>query len=158
MRTIQLLFFAAGILCLGCAMGERVPGMRRGDDPEAFYRRELLLVKSNQGKVFWDRGLYASYYWVKKSEYTDERGLKKRGLIAGLVLMRDRRGDSRESKLFTVHVGQSIAWEGYTLLVEEIKTWPKPQWVRIRIRRIEPAEAAPEVPAGNSQPQAPAKE
>jgi len=132
--------------------------MRRGDDPEAFYRRELLLVKSNQGKVFWDRGLYASYYWVKKSEYTDERGLKKRGLIAGLVLMRDRRGDSRESKLFTVHVGQSIAWEGYTLLVEEIKTWPKPQWVRIRIRRIEPAEAAPEVPAGNSQPQAPAKE
>ena len=152
MRTIQLLFFAAGILCLGCAMGERVPGMRRGDDPEAFYRRELLLVKSNQGNVFWDRGLYASYYWVKKSEYTDERGLKKRGLIAGLVLMRDRRGEPFKSDLFIVHVGQRIIWEDFSILVEEIKVWPRPQWIRLRVKPIGPPGKALDAPPAAVEP------
>jgi len=133
-------------------MGERVPGMRRGDDPEAFDRRELLLVKSNMGSIGWRRDLSASLNSVERSEFTDEGGLKKRGLIAGLVLMRDRRGEPFKSDLFIVHVGQRIIWEDFSILVEEIKVWPRPQWIRLRVEPIGPPGKALGAPPAAVEP------
>lgn len=60
---------------------------------------------------------------VRKSEYVDEAGAKKRGLVAGLALLVP--GNPPQEKSFDVHAGQRVAVDKYSLYVEEVRKGPK---------------------------------
>ena len=168
-QTMRLSILAASMIFLGCGAVERVKYVQRtGDKPEWTPNCESTWVKQG-GQWPCDVHLTLSVYWTTKSDYTEnfKVKIKNRDLVANLkVSLYGKTREAFKSKNFIVRAGQQLEWEGYSIYIEEIRLWPRlfervfgmREGMRVRVRRIEPAEFAPEVPAGNSQPQAPAKE
>lgn len=100
---------AAVCFLAGCTQIERAPVPGEGG----------LVLSIAQGTTGSVDELRIGLGFVRKSEYVDEAGAKKRGLVAGLMLLIP--GNPPQEKDFDVHAGQRVAVDKYSLYVEEVR-------------------------------------
>lgn len=78
--------------------------------------RTITIGENTQGNY---GELYVGVSYVRRGEYADETGAKKKGLTAGLRL--HIASKPPQGKRLKAHAGLRVDFAGYSFLVEEIK-------------------------------------
>ena len=117
------------ILCAfaaGCTPIDTVPATFGGGE----------LVEIKQGTTANFGVLRIGLVNVGKSDYTNDAGEKKHGLVAGLWLF--IKGNPSQEKRFDVYAGQTVKMNKYSVYVQEIRGGLKGSVV-LRVNDVDPA-------------------
>lgn len=147
MKRTGFCLFAACMLTLGCTMIERASIL-----PDSGKEHK---IRQSWGRHSLSNELLIGLRWVEKSEYADEKGVKKRGLTAGLDLWLEPppRETIRRKADIEVHAGQRIEWQRFSIYVTDLSDSPKS--IQLRVGQLKPMTtsydvAAPETPSLSS--------
>ena len=129
-KGIYPYLFSVCMLLLGCTMVERAADKQNAGS----------ILEIRQGTAYpFSRELRIGLNYVHRSEYVDENGLKKYGLVATIVLFLepyDALNNDLKDRSIEVHVGQRIQWGGFSIYIEELNIWLKS--IRLRVEKLDP--------------------
>ncbi|MFH1618568.1 MAG: hypothetical protein ABIG11_01540 [bacterium] len=117
-------------LLAGCALAA---GCTQVDTVTAFGEGEVIEISQGTTANFGE--LRMGLGNASKSDYTNDAGQKKHGLVAVLWLFIS--GDPPQEKRFDVHAGQNLKMDKYSVYVQEIRAGSKGS-ITLRVKGGDP--------------------
>lgn len=109
--SIKKMYVFMSIICIfayGCTQIDKTPVLSESE-----------IIEIRQGNVGRFDNLKIGLENVNKSDYTNDKGEKKRGLVAMLCLFVE--GNPPQEKKFEVYAGQNVKMDKYLVYVQEIR-------------------------------------
>lgn len=123
MKKMRVYMLIVCAFAAGCAQIDTAPAFGDGES-----------IEIRRGATAGFDGLRMGLGNVSKSDYADEAGEKKHGLVAALWLFIS--GNPRQEKRFDVYAGQNVRMGEYSVYVQEIRGGLKGS-VLLRVKRAD---------------------